>query len=72
MKYYFFFSINYSDAKRLIGRRFNDATMQCYMKVWLFKIIKGENVKPRVEVKCKGDDIEEIFSLLLAKMKEVG
>ena len=61
--------MNDSDAKRLIGRRFNDATVQCYMKVWPFKIIKGG--KPMVEVTCKVDEKEEISSMLLAKIKEV-
>ncbi|GJT09480.1 heat shock cognate 70 kDa protein 2-like protein [Tanacetum coccineum] len=63
------------DAKRLIGRRFNDATVQGYMKVWPFKIIEGESGKPMVVVTYKGDEklfaAEEISSMLLSKMKEV-
>ena len=48
--------MNDSDAKRLIGMRFNDATVQCYMKVWPFKIIEGESGMPMVAVTYKGDE----------------
>jgi L1 cell adhesion molecule like protein len=37
------------DAKRLIGRRFNDATVQNDMKLWSFKVIPKDE-KPIVQV----------------------
>lgn len=37
------------DAKRLIGRRFNDATVQSDMKLWSFKVIPKDE-KPMVQV----------------------
>ena len=30
-----------TDARRLVGRRFNDATVQNDMKLWPFKVIPG-------------------------------
>ena len=38
------------DAKRLIGREFADPAVQKDMKTWPFKIIKGPNNKPQIEV----------------------
>ncbi|GJW36531.1 heat shock cognate 70 kDa protein 2-like protein [Tanacetum coccineum] len=62
------------DAKRLIGRRYDDAIVQGDMKVWPFKII-GENGKPMIVVTYKGDEKhfapEEISSMVLTRMKEV-
>ncbi|MFH4976873.1 hypothetical protein AB6A40_003582 [Gnathostoma spinigerum] len=60
------------DAKRLIGRKYSDKTVQDDMKVWPFKIVeKGE--KPHVEVKVGKDTKtftpEEISAMVLGKMK---
>jgi len=61
------------DAKRLIGRKFSDDTVQSDMKHWSFQVI-SDNGKPRLQVEYKGEDKtftpEEISSMVLVKMKE--
>jgi L1 cell adhesion molecule like protein len=61
------------DAKRLIGRKFEDATVQADMKHWSFKVI-SDGGKPKIEVEYKGETKnffpEEISSMVLTKMKE--
>merc|ERR1719238_204510 len=61
------------DAKRLIGRKFNDSAVQSDMKHWSFDIV-DDNTKPKVKVEYKGDQkkfqAEEISSMVLTKMKE--
>jgi len=61
------------DAKRLIGRRFDDAAVQSDMKHWSFKVV-NDNTKPKIEVEYKGENKtfspEEISSMVLIKMKE--
>ena len=61
------------DAKRLIGRRFDDPAVQSDMKHWPFKVIH-EGQKPKVQVEYKGETktffAEEISSMVLTKMKE--
>merc|ERR1712036_2809 len=42
------------DAKRLIGRKFTDATVQSDMKLWPFKVVNSGG-KPKMEVQYKGD-----------------
>jgi len=62
------------DAKRLIGRRFDDASVQKDMKSWPFKVIDNGNGKPKIQCAYKGDDKqfdpEEISSMVLTSMKE--
>ncbi|KAF1755596.1 hypothetical protein GCK72_012046 [Caenorhabditis remanei] len=62
------------DAKRLIGRKFDDPAVQSDMKHWPFKVISAEGAKPNVQVEYKGETKiftpEEISSMLLLKMKE--
>ena len=62
-----------TDAKRLIGRRFDDATVQADMKHWPFKVI-NDATKPKIQVEHKGETKsffpEEISSMVLVKMKE--
>jgi len=63
------------DAKRLIGRKFDDATVQKDMKLWPFKVDRGENNKPMIVVK-KGSEVkrfhpEEISAMVLGKMKKI-
>src|ERR1700677_3654039 len=43
------------DAKRLIGRRFSDTTVQADMKHWPFKVISKEGDKPFIQVIFKGE-----------------
>jgi len=61
------------DAKRLIGRKFDDAAVQSDMKHWPFKVV-SEGGKPKVQVEYKGETKaffpEEISSMVLTKMKE--
>lgn len=61
------------DAKRLIGRRFTDETVQSDMKTWPFKVIQHDQ-KPKISVEFKGETKtftpEEISSMVLIKMKE--
>jgi len=63
------------DAKRLIGRKFSDKTVQEDMKRWPFKIIKGDNNKPVICANYKNEEQkfkpEQISSMVLTKMKEV-
>jgi len=61
------------DAKRLIGRKFEDAPVQSDMKHWPFEVI-SDGGKPKLQVNYKGEDKtffpEEISSMVLTKMKE--
>ncbi|CAH1795058.1 unnamed protein product [Owenia fusiformis] len=61
------------DAKRLIGRKFNDHSVQSDMKHWPFKVTNDAG-KPKLEVEYKGETKsftpEEISSMVLTKMKE--
>ncbi|PPD88475.1 hypothetical protein GOBAR_AA31942 [Gossypium barbadense] len=63
------------DAKRLIGRRFSDSSVQSDMKLWPFKVIPGPGDKPMIVVTYKGEEkqfaAEEISSMVLMKMKEI-
>ncbi|KAJ6658007.1 hypothetical protein lerEdw1_001666 [Lerista edwardsae] len=62
------------DAKRLIGRKFDDPTVQSDMKHWPFRVV-SEAGKPKVQVEYKGENKtffpEEISSMVLTKMKEI-
>jgi len=61
------------DAKRLIGRRFEDQIVQADMKHWPFDVISDDS-KPKIQVSYKGETKnffpEEISSMVLMKMKE--
>jgi heat shock 70kDa protein 1/2/6/8 len=61
------------DAKRAIGRSFNNEDLQSDMKHWSFTVV-NENNKPKFEVEFKGEKKrftpEEISSMILVKMKE--
>ncbi|KAF2902625.1 hypothetical protein ILUMI_03559 [Ignelater luminosus] len=61
------------DAKRLIGRKYNDPKIQNDLKHWPFKVV-NENGKPKIQVEFKGEikrfNPEEISSMVLTKMKE--
>ena len=61
------------DAKRLIGRNFEDPTIQKDMKHWPFKVI-SDSGKPKLQVEYKYENKnftpEEISSMVLTKMKE--
>ncbi|XP_055389113.1 LOW QUALITY PROTEIN: heat shock 70 kDa protein-like [Condylostylus longicornis] len=63
------------DAKRLIGRKFNEAAVQSDMKHWPFKVRSGEGDKPLIEVSVNGETKsfhpEEISAMVLQKMREI-
>uniref|UniRef100_A0A453D777 Heat shock protein 70 n=1 Tax=Aegilops tauschii subsp. strangulata TaxID=200361 RepID=A0A453D777_AEGTS len=63
-----------NNAKRLIGRRFNDASVQGNIKLWPFKVIPGPADRPMMAVQYGGEEkhftAEEISSMILVKMKE--
>ena len=62
------------DAKRLIGRKFDDETVQRDIRLWPFNIVKDAANKPKLEVdfKCEKKSFtpEEISAMILTKMKE--
>merc|ERR1712130_71049 len=62
------------DAKRLIGRKFNDSAVQSDKKHWPFEVVDRDS-KPKIKVEYKGESKEffpeEISSMVLIKMKEV-
>lgn len=62
------------DAKRLIGRKFDDPKIQQDLKHWPFKVI-NDSGKPKIQVTYKGQTKrfapEEISSMVLTKMKEI-
>ncbi|AFP65439.1 heat shock protein 70KD (nucleomorph) [Chroomonas mesostigmatica CCMP1168] len=63
------------DAKRLIGRRFQDPAVQDDAKHFPFKVICKDGDKPAIEVKFKNEvkifAPEEISAMVLGKMKEI-
>ena len=60
------------DAKRLIGRKFDDQVVQTEKKLWPFKVVDIGG-KPKIEVSWKGATHhflpEEISAAVLQKMK---
>nr|WIM01495.1 heat shock protein 70-like A [Limnephilus lunatus] len=62
------------DAKRLIGRKFDDPKIQEDMKHWPFGVV-NDCGKPKIQVEYKGERKtfapEEISSMVLTKMREV-
>jgi len=61
------------DAKRLIGRKFDDATVQADMKHWPFTVVDAAS-KPKLQVEYQNETKsftpEEISAMVLTKMKE--
>jgi len=62
------------DAKRLIGRKFQDPAVQSDMKHWPFKVDSGPADKPIIHVTVNGEEktfqAEEVSSMVLGKMKD--
>ncbi|XP_054947080.1 LOW QUALITY PROTEIN: heat shock cognate 71 kDa protein-like [Physeter macrocephalus] len=62
------------DAKRPIGRRFDDAVVQSDMTHWPFMVVNDAG-RPKVQVEYKGETKsfypEEVSSVILTKMKEI-
>jgi len=61
------------DAKRLIGRKFDDSTVQADMKHWPFTVVDAGS-KPKLQVEYQNETKtftpEEISAMVLTKMKE--
>ena len=61
------------DAKRLIGRKFNDDSVQSDMKHFSYSVV-NDGGKPKIKVNYKFEEKiyspEEISSMILVKMKE--
>lgn len=61
-------------AKRLIGRKFSDQTVQSDKKIWPYTVSKGENDTPLIEVEYKGEvkkyRAEEISAMVLTNLKQ--
>ncbi|XP_030922089.1 heat shock-related 70 kDa protein 2 isoform X3 [Geospiza fortis] len=66
--------VAFTDTERLIGRKYDDPTVQSDMKHWPFRVV-NEGGKPKVQVEYKGEMKtffpEEISSMVLTKMKEI-
>lgn len=62
------------DAKRLIGRKFSESIVQSDIKLWPFKVVRGPDDKPLIQVKLQNEKklfhAEQISSMVLTKMKE--
>lgn len=60
------------DAKRLIGRKYDDPVVQSEKKLWPFKVVDADG-KPKIEVEWKGETHsflpEEVSAAVLQKMK---
>jgi len=63
------------DAKRLIGRKFEDAAVQSDISHFPFNVISDKDGKPLIQAKYKSElktfQPEEISSMVLSKMKEI-
>lgn len=63
------------DAKRLIGRKYDDPVVQTDMKLWSFDVEKGDNNRPKIKANYLGEDKafypEEISAMVLGKMKAI-
>jgi len=61
------------DAKRLIGRKFDDPIVKADMKLWPFQVVKKGGDRPAIQVTFKGETkqffAEEISAMVLTKMK---
>merc|ERR1712130_713 len=61
------------DAKRLIGRKYDDPTVASNMKHWPFEVVNVNNL-PKLKVEYKNEEKtftpEEVSSMVLTKMKE--
>ena len=67
--------VAFTDTERLIGRKFDDPSVQSDMKHWPFTLKAGPDGKPLIEVEYKGEkktfSPEEISSMVLSKMKQI-
>jgi L1 cell adhesion molecule like protein len=63
------------DAKRLIGRKYDDPVVQQDKKLWPFVVKEGKDKRPVINVDYKNEKCdffaEEISAMILGKMKEI-
>lgn len=63
------------DAKRLIGRKFDDPVIQADMRLWSFDVADDGQNRPKIKANYMGEDKtfypEEISAMVLGKMKDV-
>ena len=63
------------DAKRLIGRKFNESSVQSDLKQFPFRVSKGDNDKCVIHANYKNEDKafqpEQISAMILENLKEV-
>lgn len=63
------------DAKRLIGRKYDDPSVTKDIQSWPFKVVETADGNPKIEVEYLGETkqftAQEISSMVLIKMKEV-
>jgi len=61
------------DAKRLIGRNYDDPEVQKMIKLWPFNVVNDGNNRPKIDVTFKGETAqyypEEISAMVLQKLK---
>mmetsp|Transcript_13023 Transcript_13023/g.15448 ORF Transcript_13023/g.15448 Transcript_13023/m.15448 type:complete len:634 (+) Transcript_13023:22-1923(+) len=64
------------DSKRMLGKKYNDETIQDDMKTWPFKVLQGPKESILISVQIKGEtrefSPEQISSIVLRKMREIG
>lgn len=58
------------DAKRLIGRKFDDPTVLSDAKLWSFEMCRGENAKAMIMAGGRPRHPEEISAMILGKLKK--
>jgi heat shock protein 1/8 len=63
------------DAKRLIGRRFDEDVVKSDMQLLSYTVVNDGNNRPKIQVDYKGESTkfypEEISAMILTKMKEI-
>jgi L1 cell adhesion molecule like protein len=63
------------EIKRLMGRKYSDPMVQKVLSMFPFKVVRGDNDRPQVEVQWKEETkrfyAEEISAMILNKMKEI-
>lgn len=62
------------DAKRMIGRRFDDPVVEADRKIWAFDVVPDADNRPKIKVEFRGSTHEfypeQISAMVLSKLKE--
>lgn len=63
------------NVKRLLGKKFSDPEVQADIKFWPFKVTRGGDDRPLIEIQHCGEVRqfmpEEVTSMVIGKMKEI-